>query len=207
MTTTETPQIARRLTDQGREREQQFLDAAAALFAERGYAATRIVDICRRAGAAKGLFYWYFPNKLDLFVELVLTMRRQLGRAQRDAIDPHADPLTRVRQGTEATVLFINEHRSYFAFQQAGFGDPALAATVDAGRDLYLTELALLIDEARQLRLVSTTDVHLAANGVVATVSWFTEAWRRGSLECSSEELAHFVGDWVVGALTARSTS
>ena len=50
-------------TRHGEERKQQLLDAAARLFAERGYGATRIADICREAGVAKGLFYWYCsPN-------------------------------------------------------------------------------------------------------------------------------------------------
>src|ERR1041385_8115863 len=45
----------RQLTAQGLERKQQLLDHAARLFAERGYADTRIVDICKAAGVAKGL--------------------------------------------------------------------------------------------------------------------------------------------------------
>ena len=61
----------RRHTEHGRERKQQLVDAAAELFAANGYAATRIQDICRRAGVAKGLFYWYFPTKEELFAELV----------------------------------------------------------------------------------------------------------------------------------------
>ena len=62
---------ARRLTSQGKERKQQLIDAAAELFAERGYEETRIVDIVERAGVAKGLFYWYFENKAALFRDLV----------------------------------------------------------------------------------------------------------------------------------------
>ena len=61
----------RRLTAQGLERKQQLLDCAAELFAERGYADTRVLDIVRHAGVAKGLFYWYFENKEALFRELV----------------------------------------------------------------------------------------------------------------------------------------
>ena len=57
----------RRLTNQGQERRRQLLDAAAALFSERGYQETRIVDICKEAGVAKGLFYWYFESKEEVF--------------------------------------------------------------------------------------------------------------------------------------------
>jgi AcrR family transcriptional regulator len=61
----------RQLTAQGQERKQQLLDHAAELFAERGFADTRVADIVRSAGVAKGLFYWYFENKEALFRELV----------------------------------------------------------------------------------------------------------------------------------------
>ena len=80
------------------------------LFAERGYAATRIADICDAAGVAKGLFYWYFPTKHDLFAELVRSMRQRLRRAQAAALDPTADALTHIRQGVEASLLFMAEH-------------------------------------------------------------------------------------------------
>ena len=45
----------RSLTRQGQERKQQLLDHAAELFAARGYADTRVVDIVEAAGVAKGL--------------------------------------------------------------------------------------------------------------------------------------------------------
>ena len=119
---------ARRLTDQGRERKRQLLDCAAELFAQRGYAETRIVDICAAAGVAKGLFYWYFDNKEALMIDLVRSMRLRLRHAQADAIDPTADPLTRIRQGTEASVRFMATHRAYFALlevEQHAAGLPA----------------------------------------------------------------------------------
>ena len=105
----------RQLTAQGRERKQQLLDAAMTLFAERGFAATRISDICERAGVAKGLVYWYFPTKVDLFAELVRTMRQRLRRAQADAMHDDDPAIERIRSGTEASVTFMAEHAHYFA--------------------------------------------------------------------------------------------
>src|SRR5688500_484074 len=86
----------RRLTRQGQERKQQLLDHAAKLFAERGYAETRVIDIVRSAGVAKGLFYWYFENKEAVFRELVESARHQMRRYQASAMDPTADPLVRL---------------------------------------------------------------------------------------------------------------
>jgi AcrR family transcriptional regulator len=53
------------------ERPQQILDAALAVFGERGLAAARLEDIAKRAGLSKGTIYLYFDNKEDLFREVV----------------------------------------------------------------------------------------------------------------------------------------
>src|SRR3954467_7241650 len=105
----------RRFTPQGQERKQQLLESAGALFAERGYSETRVIDIVEAAGVAKGLFYWYFENKEALFRELVENIRHQLRREQGEAMDPEADPLTRIAQGAEASVRFMARHAHFFA--------------------------------------------------------------------------------------------
>jgi AcrR family transcriptional regulator len=48
-----------------------LLDAAMELFAEQGYGATSIPDICTRAGLTKGAFYSNFANKDALFLALL----------------------------------------------------------------------------------------------------------------------------------------
>ena len=48
-----------------------LLDAAMELFAEQGYGATSIPDICSRAGLTKGAFYSNFANKESLFLALL----------------------------------------------------------------------------------------------------------------------------------------
>jgi AcrR family transcriptional regulator len=53
------------------ERPKQILDAALAVFAERGLAAARLDDIAKRAGLSKGTIYLYFPNKEELFREVI----------------------------------------------------------------------------------------------------------------------------------------
>ena len=52
-------------------RPQELLAAALDLFVERGYAATRLEDVARRAGVSKGTLYLYFTNKEELFKAVV----------------------------------------------------------------------------------------------------------------------------------------
>ncbi|MEP6765305.1 MAG: TetR/AcrR family transcriptional regulator [Gemmatimonadaceae bacterium] len=53
------------------ERPQQILDAAFHVFGEHGLANARLEDIAKRANVAKGTIYLYFPNKEELFREMV----------------------------------------------------------------------------------------------------------------------------------------
>ena len=195
-------------TEQGIERKQQLLDAAASLFSSKGYANTRIADICAAAGVAKGLMYWYFPTKEELFAELVRSMRLQLRRAQASAMDPDADPLTRIRQGTEASVVFMAEHRAYFALLDVERSQDDLdgrgsevAGVLREGSDVYATDVVRLVREAQAQGLVPDGDPRLYAVGVLGVVSSFSHALRNGSLDVDVDELAAFVGGWVVRAL------
>ena len=55
-------------------RRAAILDAALEEFAARGFAATRLDDVARRARIAKGTIYLYFRDKESLFQDLVRTM-------------------------------------------------------------------------------------------------------------------------------------
>jgi AcrR family transcriptional regulator len=55
-------------------RPAELLDAALAVFAEKGFAAARMEDIAARAGAAKGTVYLYFSSKEAVFEALVRTL-------------------------------------------------------------------------------------------------------------------------------------
>ncbi|MBI5257304.1 MAG: TetR/AcrR family transcriptional regulator [Burkholderiales bacterium] len=52
-------------------RPQELLDAALALFVEKGFAATRAEEVATRAGVSKGTLYLYFPSKEDLLKAVI----------------------------------------------------------------------------------------------------------------------------------------
>jgi TetR/AcrR family transcriptional regulator, repressor for uid operon len=76
-------------------REQEILEAAAAVFAERGFRKTRVADVAERAGIGKGTVYEYFRSKEDLFLRLFdwytseafTSMRAELQRPTGSAVD------------------------------------------------------------------------------------------------------------------------
>lgn len=44
-------------------RPDEMLDAALAVFSEKGFAATKVDEVARRAGVSKGTVYLYFPSR------------------------------------------------------------------------------------------------------------------------------------------------
>ncbi|MGD8624219.1 MAG: TetR/AcrR family transcriptional regulator [Anaerolineae bacterium] len=55
----------------GEETRARILDAALEAFARYGYDATGVAEICRRAGVTKGGFYYHFPSKQAVFLEML----------------------------------------------------------------------------------------------------------------------------------------
>lgn len=52
-------------------RPQELLDAALALFVEKGFAATRSEEVAARAGVSKGTLYLYYPSKEELLKAVI----------------------------------------------------------------------------------------------------------------------------------------
>src|SRR5258705_11724923 len=55
------------------ERRQAIIEAALDEFIARGFTATRLDDIAKRAGVAKGTIYLHFKDKESMFEELIRT--------------------------------------------------------------------------------------------------------------------------------------
>lgn len=52
-------------------RPDEMLDAALAVFSEKGFAATKVEEVAQRAGVSKGTIYLYFPSKDALMEGIV----------------------------------------------------------------------------------------------------------------------------------------
>ena len=72
------------------ERPQEITEAALAAFAEKGYAATKVDEVAKRAGVSKGLLYLYFKTKEDLFKAVI-----------RSFVVPKIDELTAIIDSSE----------------------------------------------------------------------------------------------------------
>jgi AcrR family transcriptional regulator len=127
---------------------ERLLDAALETFAEIGFAAASVEDICSRGGFTRGAFYSSFRTKDELFAALFAReTAANLARAEQQliGIEQEADPVTAAVERCLSTfradrtwVLVHTEYRLHAA------RSPAAAAALrehSAGLNARLTEL------------------------------------------------------------------
>ena len=66
-----TAKAASNRAERAAERRQAIIEAAMEEFIARGFAATRLDDVAKRAGVAKGTIYLHFKDKESMFEELI----------------------------------------------------------------------------------------------------------------------------------------
>jgi AcrR family transcriptional regulator len=106
--------MARRLTARGERRRAQLIDYAARRFAAHGYHPTSVADLVDGLGVGKGVFYWYFASKEELFRQILHDAQRDLSRAQRQAVADEPDPVRRIEAGITATMTWLAANRHLF---------------------------------------------------------------------------------------------
>jgi AcrR family transcriptional regulator len=84
------PKFRRRKAD----RPGEIVEAAMAVFAEKGFAAAKLDEIARRAGVSKGALYLYFETKEDLFRGVVEQTIAPNIQAVRAMIAAHPGPIS-----------------------------------------------------------------------------------------------------------------
>jgi AcrR family transcriptional regulator len=116
----------------GEERRAAILEAALAVFAERGYHASSIDDIARKGGVSKALIYEHFASKQQLYAELLGQhageLLERLAAAMDEADSTGSD---RLASGLDAFYRFVEEHRVAWRMLFRDANDPEMAAVLD----------------------------------------------------------------------------
>jgi AcrR family transcriptional regulator len=163
---------ARSLSDRTAQTRQLLLDAATALFAERGYHETGVPDIVRAAGVSQGTFYQYFTHRREILVEL--------------AKQAHATAQTRppLRSTDFEELLraqinwYLIESISYTTlakvWHDAAVFDQELAALTHKTRVARAKQFSAVI---RQLKGAPGLDPDITASALLAMIEEFTYRW------------------------------
>ncbi len=138
----------RRLTARGEERRRQLVEYATQRFAESGYHPTSVADIVGGLGVGKGVFYWYFESKEELFLEILRASQTDLRRNQRDAIAGETDPVRRLELGIRAAMRWWSGHPDIAKLVQFAATEETFAPALRRGQDVALGDAVTHLKEA-----------------------------------------------------------
>lgn len=96
----------------------RLLDAAVALFAEKGVLGSSVEEICERAGFTRGAFYSNFASKDELVLAAVERKGTAIHRSATEAVN--SVPETRIEPGSVDTVI----RQAMLVFQASQALDP-----------------------------------------------------------------------------------
>ena len=92
------------------ERRAQILDAAAGVFAERGYEATSIDEVAEAAGISKPVIYDHFDSKKHLHIALIDKQTDDLLTFWRDRVSGEQSLDRQLAVGFDAFLEFVETH-------------------------------------------------------------------------------------------------
>ncbi|WP_198587141.1 TetR/AcrR family transcriptional regulator [Glycomyces xiaoerkulensis] len=124
--TGDTPKSPRKRQARGRKRMAELLDAAAEVFAERGFTGATTNAIAARAGASPGTLYQFFENKEAIAESLMARYVERLREAHGAAFAPEVAklPLDRMLDRViDPLIAFDRAHPAFYAL----LADPDLS--------------------------------------------------------------------------------
>ena len=156
----------------GEETRSRILQAAEECFAQYGYDATGVAEICQRAGLSKGALYHHFPSKQAIFLELLDRWLAGLD-AQLTATQAGAEtvPQSLLRMAGMARHIFRaagGQLPIFLEFWTQASHDPTVwQATIDHYRR-YRAFFATLIEEGIAEGSIAPVDSERAAQVIVS---------------------------------------
>ena len=99
------------LSDKAKATRERILDAAASVFASKGYHETRVDDIVEESETSKGSVYFHFPGKQQIFLALVDQFADLLQNRLAEAIAHESDGVRRVDAALTITLETFGRYR------------------------------------------------------------------------------------------------
>jgi AcrR family transcriptional regulator len=163
--------MERRLTARGRERRRQLMDHATARFAESGYHPTSVAEIVGGLGVGKGVFYWYFSSKEELFLEILREAQHELRKTQSLAIGDEEDPIRRIEAGIRASMAWRDEHRDLFVLFSFANTEERFAPAMRKGQKIAATDVVRHVQEGIADGRIRDTDPDVIAYAILGVTN------------------------------------
>lgn len=176
----------------------QLLDAARAVVAEGGFAATSIQAVAAQAGIATGSVYRHFPSKADLFVEVFVEAASREVQTMARAAEAHSSAAAALRAAVQTWATRALEGRTLAYALIAEPTMPEVEAARLRFRRAYVDVLRAVLQRGLDDGEFSLPDVDVAAAAIVGALAealvgpLCAEQAAAGSRDALIRHLTHF---------------
>lgn len=142
------------------------MEYATRRFAENGFHPTSVSDIVDGVGVGKGVFYWYFPSKDDLLLEILRAALFDLRRCQQAALGAADDPVQRIERGIRATLQWSAANPDILKLVMFGWTEENFALALAKGRRISIADAARHVQDAIDAGLIASGDPQMLATAI-----------------------------------------
>jgi len=194
-------------------KKDEIISAAAEAFMEKGFSATSLDDIADRLRCTKGLIYYNFKNKIDLFFAVHRhSMNLNLNNIK-SVINRHDSPIDKINNIISTHMDLTISHLPFqrvavmgLEFHLLGSTTPqerkTLADLVEMHRE-YERIFVQLIKEGIDAGYFANKDPALLAKLVLGTLNWMVMWFRVGSKSMNKghDVIFEHISDFVISGL------
>lgn len=177
--------------------------AAVDLFFKHGYETTTLREIASVVGIQVGSLYNHIPSKEKLLYSIMSGVMEDLLENLEQALEPHSDPIDRLRAAVECHVMFHGERARevFVGNSELRSLEPRRRKAVVALRDRYEQTVRDILEEGAKAGLFHVSDVSLITYAILATGTQVS-AWYRPRGRLTLQQIASVYSDFVLRGLT-----
>ena len=161
------------------QRHERILDAAARVFASKGYHGTLVDEIASEADTSKGGVYFHFPTKQAIFLALLDRLADTLRERVEAAVAGEPDPIGRAEAALRVVLDTFASHRRLtrlFMVEALGAG-PEFNARMMHIRAAFADLIRVHLDEAVATAAIPAIDTRVAATAWFGAVNEVVTHW------------------------------
>jgi len=184
------------------ERKLGIVQAAAALYASRGFNGASVADLAERCKTSKSLIYHYYQSKEDILFDVMISHVRALEEAARGAVageDVAAEKLRRLAHVFMALYVGAADRHKVLLNELDNLDDKRRAEIVKTQRGLIEIVQRLLAEIQPSLKR-RASESYAAAMLFFGMINW-THTWFDPGGPVSSDAIADMAVDVTLGGL------
>lgn len=171
-------------------KREKIMEQAVKMFAEYGYAQTRLDDVAKALGKTKPFIYTYFKNKADLLAQVSQQGLRAFLAASREAVALEIGAGERldwlVREMTQAVIDYESNISIFFREEMAI--SPDVRAQIARMQREFDQNLMKILEDGVAEGVFEITDIRATTLAIGGMISWIY-TWHRPGFRMSREDL------------------